>query len=858
MEMREQGKGSLRMNFRIQKSIFVVCMGMWVLAVPMFRTEARDQMKIHAQEQVKITNKTGKVLVLKKGKSYQVKTNKKKNITWKTSNKKIVSVSANGKLKAKKTGTAVLTVSAPGCRNVKWKIKVGEPVKRLHSYRKTYVTYVGRNLTLKPSIQPKTASWRQLSYEVKNKKIASISKKGVLKGKKTGTTTVTIRTTDESRKTERITVKILKSKKAVRLADDFFQNVNGETFCEVQLDENNPNWSVFQDIQTKVDQRSEEIVKEAEQNAAINEDGSPADNIAALSLTGKDEAGRNARKASELQDYFSRIDGAGNIAEFLQVEGQLRREGIEGVIPLAVNVSLDDYKTYCLYVNTQNVVLDYSTYENPKCAGVQNSYKAFLKQSLLLAGEEDGVAAQKAEQVYALQKSMAPNTAKALKGLKNSMSEQEQEAYLRERMYLHYTKGELNQAFATCDLNNYLDAAGYGQLDDFVVVLPENITQIAGQLVEEQLGTWKAWAKCAIIYQFATSLDQETYDAYKNLCYSQGEAMFATMTDYSDDYVAREMQWDISKLYTDRYVSLEQKQAVANMVEQIVGKYYEQMAQCGWMTDATKQGALQKITTLTKNIAFPEDYTPYLVHSNFTTPEQGGTLVGNLKLLYAEKEEARRRIVGTVLSGSDWIAAPLTVNAWYYSYNNSITISAALLNDQIYSGERSCIANLGSLGTIIGHEITHAFDQTGSAFDYKGDKLDWWTTEDKKKFLEIQNQVEEYYNSYEVIEGKGVFSNGKQTLSENIADLAGIHCALGLVEDSVEAYQEFFRSYAQLWAEKMTEDAQKYYAVYDVHSSGKIRVNAVLPMQDAFYMAFGIKKGDAMYVNKADRIQIWK
>ena len=318
------------------------------------------------------------------------------------------------------------------------------------------------------------------------------------------------------------------------------------------------------------------------------------------------------------------------------------------------------------------------------------------------------------------------------------------------------------------------------------------------------------------------------------------------------------MQWDISKLYTDRYVSLEQKQAVANMVEQIVGKYYEQMAQCGWMTDATKQGALQKITTLTKNIAFPEDYTPYLVHSNFTTPEQGGTLVGNLKLLYAEKEEARRRIVGTVLSGSDWIAAPLTVNAWYYSYNNSITISAALLNDQIYSGERSCIANLGSLGTIIGHEITHAFDQTGSAFDYKGDKLDWWTTEDKKKFLEIQNQVEEYYNSYEVIEGKGVFSNGKQTLSENIADLAGIHCALGLVEDSVEAYQEFFRSYAQLWAEKMTEDAQKYYAVYDVHSSGKIRVNAVLPMQDAFYMAFGIKKGDAMYVNKADRIQIWK
>lgn len=845
------------MNFRIQKSIFVVCLGMWVLTAPMFRMEARDQMKIHAQEQVKITNKTGKVLVLKKGKSYQVKTNKKKNITWKTSNKKIVSVSAKGKLKAKKKGTVTLTVSAPGCKKAKWRIQVGEPIKRLHSYRKTYVTYVGRNLTLKPSIQPKAASWRQLSYQVKNKKIASISKKGVLKGKRTGKTTVTIRTTDESRKVEHITVKILKSEKAVRLADDFFQNVNGETFSGIQINENNPTWSVIQDIQSKVDIQSKEIVEEAEKNAALNEDGSPADNIAALSLTGKDEAGRNARKASELQEYFSRIDGVGTIADFLQVEGQLRSEGIEGVIPLAVNVSVDDYKTYCLYVNPQKVVLDYSIYENPQCESVHNSYKAFLKQALLLTGEEEAVAVAKAEQVYALQRSMAPDTSNTLKGLKNSMSAKEQEAYLKERMYLHYTKEELNQAFSTCDLNNYLDAAGYGQLNDFVVVLPENIGQISGQLVEEQLETWKAWAKCAIIYQFATSLDQETYDAYKNLCQSQGNAMFATMTEYSNDYVPREMQWEISKIYTDRYFSAEQKQAVANMVEQIVGKYYEQMAQCSWMTDATKQGALQKIATLTKNVAFPDDYTPYLIHSNFTTPEQGGTLVGNLKLLYAEKEEARRKIVGTVLAGGDWISPPLTVNAWYYSYNNSITISAALLNDQVYSGERSAIANLGSLGSIIGHEVTHAFDEIGSEYDYKGDKLDWWTNEDKKKFLKIQNRVEAYYDSYEIIEGKGVFSNGKQTLSENIADLAGIHCALGLVEDNVEAYQEFFRSYAQLWAEKMTVNAQKYYAALDVHSSGKIRVNAVLPMQDAFYKAFGIKKGDAMYIKKADRIKIW-
>ena len=835
-----------------------VCMTA-VLLSSLFAGMAPETKQAQAVSRVQIKNVATAEKVIKQGKSFRlrVKTPRKCKVSWKSNRKQIVSVDGNGLVRGRKKGTAVISATTGSYGTAKIKVTVGTPVSKVRLLRKAYVTSVGGKTSLRPQVLPVAATNPKVKYTSSNPKVASVSNKGVISGKRKGTVTITVSSKDGSKKKAKATVKVIASESGVNLVDNFYNNINKDALATPSLDLDTECWSALNDVQKMVDSRCDQIVTEAESHADTNVDGSSEDNIAALSLTGKDQTTRDQNKAAQLQEYFNKIDSAGSVNELLQVEGQLKQQGMDGIIPLQVNVSVKDNKTYCLYFGYADNVLDGSIYESPYYQDLKAIYRNFIKHLLVTAGEDGAVAEQHAADIYRLQEATNYDLSDVLNNLTDDMTEQQQEEYLFSRMYLEYSLADLQNLFANCDILTYFKEAGYGDVSKIVVTLPEHVTQIASILTEENLGTLKAMAKYKILYQYAAFLDADTYQAYAQLKQALGTPVQSTVTEYLEDYVDSIMTWDISKLYVQKYISATQKEKITNMVDQVTNQYVAQIQDCDWMSEQTKSNAQKKLMTLTKNVLYPDDFTPYIVGSNLSTPQAGGTLVDNMKLIFAELAQADRTAVGTVLAGTDWISSPVVSNAWYYKYNNSITISSGLIGDVVYSENRTDAQNYGSLGSVIGHEISHAFDTEGANYNENGDEADWWTAQDRASFEKIQEKMIDYYNTFELVDGKRVFQNGAMTISENIADLAGVSCALRLVGEDYESRNAFFVSYGQLWAEKMSDTAAAYYAMNDNHASSKVRVNAVLPMLDEFYETYDVKKTDAMYVAPEYRITIW-
>lgn len=315
------------------------------------------------------------------------------------------------------------------------------------------------------------------------------------------------------------------------------------------------------------------------------------------------------------------------------------------------------------------------------------------------------------------------------------------------------------------------------------------------------------------------------------------------------------LTWNMSKLYVDKYVNKNTKSDITTMVKKIIKQYYTEIQSCTWMSQQTKDNALKKLDTMKNYIAYSDDWDSYTPNCQLKGSLEGGILSENIKQLYIDDRESQLKKLNEAYNANHWNASPLTINAYYLPTANSIIIPVGILRDAIYDADKSDAANYGAIGVIIGHEISHAFDATGSQYDENGNSSNWWTDSDKAKYQTIQKKLENYYNTFEVL--PGVFQNGLTTLSENIADLAGANCTIKLVGKSRSARDTYFRSYANLWASKMTAKTTHFYINYDNHSLKKVRVNAVVSLMDEFYETYNVKNTDAMYVAPKDRIKIW-
>ncbi len=322
----------------------------------------------------------------------------------------------------------------------------------------------------------------------------------------------------------------------------------------------------------------------------------------------------------------------------------------------------------------------------------------------------------------------------------------------------------------------------------------------------------------------------------------------------------------IGKLYVDGYFPPEAKATAEAMVANIKAAFGERIKQLDWMSEPTKEKALEKLNTFRVKIAYPDDWKDYsdLVVKG---PEEGGSYLENLKnvRLWNWREDMEK--IGEPVDKDEWFMAPQIVNAYYNPTNNEIVFPAAILQPPFYNYQADPAVNYGGIGAVIGHEISHGFDDQGSRYDKAGNLKNWWSDEDRRRFEALTKKLAAQYDAYEPLEGVRV--NGQFTLGENIGDLGGINVAFDGLQrhlaqqgdpgpiDGFTQNQRFFISWASIWRTKYRDEALKNQINTDPHSPGMYRAVGPAVNMLAFYDAFGIGEGDAHYRPDSVRVKIW-
>ncbi|MDE6567373.1 MAG: Ig-like domain-containing protein, partial [Lachnospiraceae bacterium] len=849
-------------------------------------------------------SKKGVVTAKKKGKTkikvavkYTYKNKKHtKKLTYTVKVKKV-----NATTTAKKTAkpASVSITNAPSGSVTPPSSTTHDPSKiaEIHMIRKNYITYVGGSTGINPKILPETAGDSQdvenlfLDYQSKNPDIAVVNEYGLVTGKSEGVTTIEIKAKDGSGVTASATVKVVADQKLVKYVDDYYEAANAPIVQEVLKDqeESGVSWSAVGEMEDTISEREDAIIQDAVEQAEDNAPGSPQDQIAALYQTAEDKSSRETSGIGALTAYVEEIDAASTVEELLEIEAELDRKGIAGIFNTVADLSQEDAKTYKLYFNLSDYALseysfnredddldwgddfgyddDFGYGDDMEYINSEEALQTYADSLLKAAGEDE---TQRSENIAALKEifqQFAVNL--SYDDLFDQIMDLPEEDILQFlenmgiNMMVDYSPEDLQKLMENCDLLSYLEAAGYGTTENIVVVMPSQMQQIDACLTEKNLPALKEYAKYEMLNQYATCLSEEIYNNYSQLYKAENGEAYTAYEDFALTKTKELLEWEISSIYTEQYESEEKKEKITDMVDKIAEQYSKEIDACSWMSDATKKNAQKKLSAIGKNVLYPDDYSPYLLENDLSLTEEGGSLLDNIMVIDEEYAEAERAVIGDKMTSQDWMYSPLTVNAFYLPTVNGIYICAGMTEKPVFDLKKSDAMNYGSLGMIIAHEISHAFDETGALYDENGDEKNWWTEKDASHYAGIQKKLVDYYNTYYLLalEDMPLFQDGETTLSENIADLAGVACVMKLVEDDQKSREDFFISFANMWAEvgTLTDPTLEDLLVilFDEHSVAKVRVNAVVSMLDEFYETFGVQEGDAMYVAPEERIRIW-
>lgn len=312
----------------------------------------------------------------------------------------------------------------------------------------------------------------------------------------------------------------------------------------------------------------------------------------------------------------------------------------------------------------------------------------------------------------------------------------------------------------------------------------------------------------------------------------------------------------LEQMYAEQHFSPKAKKDVEQMVDQLIATYEERIKSLDWMSETTKAKAIKKLDTMIVKIGYPDKWDTTLDKVAIKTYDEGGSLFSNTFTVTKAYIDNTKAKLDKPVDRTQWVTSVYTVNAFYNALNNEITFPAGILQAPFYDINAKPEENYGAIGMIIGHEISHAFDNNGSAYDENGNANNWWTEEDFKKFEEKNQKLIEFYNAIEII--PGVFNDGQLTLSENGADLGGMAASLQVVSQmSNPDYKAYFESNAEMWKSTTTKEFAAMLSKNDVHSANKVRVNRTIVNFQEFYDTYGIKPGDGMYIAPEDRVSIW-
>lgn len=619
------------------------------------------------------------------------------------------------------------------------------------------------------------------------------------------------------------------------LIDDYYTYINKDILDKEEIASGEIGWSRFTKAQDKVDEEAKLIVKDLINNKTNSDINILYNNI-------KNIDARNSKGLGVLNRYINLIDSSKNINEFINNAVTIENELYIDIFTMAT-VSPDFKDTSKSIVYFYPISFDFGAsgemYINPD----YDRYHALLKQYQI-----------KLLKLYGYDKTKAREVSKKLDNLfidisKKSLSEDKLSDV--DNLYNIMTKEELQKIYTNLDINSYLEKMGISNQTYFSVVDVENYKAMNSYLKEENLALLKEYVKVKILeyYSGYTSLEYQNTISELNdkLMGISGED---DIEEYAINKISSVFSNEVDKIYLEKNFNEEDRLVIENIAKDILSFYENNISNNTWMDTSTKEKAILKLKNMKINIGgnYLDSYS-----YNLKSFENGSSLVENMILI--SKVESDKQL--EILNNNSYknIISPTIVNAYYSPLDNSINFPASL--KEIYNSNDDYYSVLGSMGMIIAHEITHAFDNSGSKFDEVGNRTDWWSENDYQEFEKLQKDIIDYYSKYEVL---GINVDGKATVGENIADLGAMNAIVEVAKKkgaSDEEFKKMFSSYASLWASEYIDSYQKLLLLSDTHSPDKIRVNAVLSSCDTFYDVYDISKKDLMYVDENNRVGIW-
>jgi putative endopeptidase len=640
---------------------------------------------------------------------------------------------------------------------------------------------------------------------------------------------------------------------SVRPQDDFFSYVNGNWMKTAEIPSDKSSWGSFNALREDVDNASLGILDKilADKFAA----GSEGQKIQNLYGTFMDWDKRNADGINPIKGDLQKIDQIKTVVQLQSYLTEATKTNDNPFYAWRVGPDMKNSVMNAVYLGGASLGLgrDYYQKENDSNTKTLAEYKNYLAQLFEVIGYQN--ADQTAQKVVAFEKQLA-----------NDMltNEQNRDANLR---YNPKTMPELSKLVKNVNLPKYFTDAGV-KTDKVIVSEIKYYQNMDSWMTTKNLPLIKEYMKARMVSGNAGNLDKKLDDLNFNFYskYLQGQQEQRPMNKRGLGIINGVLGEAFGKLYVDQYFPAEAKQQMETYIMYIKKSFQQHIADNDWMTPETKVKAQEKLSKFSVKIAYPDTWKDYS-KLQLNSKDEGATYYKNLQNITEWSYAKNLEKVGKPVDKAEWGMAPQTVNAYYSGSNNEIVFPAAILQPPFFNFKADPAVNFGGIGAVIGHEIGHGFDDSGSRFDGDGNLNNWWTDVDRKNFDAKVGQLAAQYDQYEPV--KGSFVNGKFTSGENIGDLGGVAVAYTALQMYLKDHgnpglisgfdqdQRFFMSWATVWRTKSTEKYMVNQVKTDPHSPGFFRAFGPLVNQDSFYKAFDIKPGDKLYKAPEDRIKIW-
>ena len=647
--------------------------------------------------------------------------------------------------------------------------------------------------------------------------------------------------------------------KSISPKDNFFQFVNGTWLKNTEIPADKTRWGSFDELRQNTDKDALAILKEAANNPKYSASTDQGKAII-MYKSAMDTVARNKQKIAPIKTYLANIDAVKNVKDLQKLLIYEEAKG-GGAGFFGFGIGADDKNS-----NRNSVTLgvgglglpdkDYYISDDKDSKEKREKYQVHVARMLIFIGRSTEQARVDAEKIVALEIAMSRPRLDRV------------ERRDPKKQYNPTAIADLQKLAPIIDWKTYLTGIGITKIDTVIVSQPRYIAALQNLLSENKVEDWKAYMRWMLIRnssgQLSTDIETANWEFYgKTLT---GALKQRPRHEKALQVVNGTVGEALGKLYVEKMFPAEAKDKAYRMIRNVMRAYELRINNLTWMSAQTKIKAVEKLNGLTIKIGYPDkwkDYSALMVKA----PENGGSYFENLRNATQWNWNKDLEKLSQPVDKTEWGMSPQTVNAYYNPSYNEIVFPAAILQPPFYDYRADEAVNYGGIGAVIGHEISHGFDDQGATYNAEGNLVDWWTADDLTKFTALGGALADQYSALEPLPGIKV--DGKFTLGENIGDLGGINAAYdglqlylkenknpGLI-DGFTPEQRLFISWATIWRSKMRDEALKNQVKTDPHSPGMYRAYVPLLNLDTFYKAFDIKEGDGMFVEPSKRVKIW-